>query len=71
MTTEKPAPPETTTEKKAKKKTTEAPQEEQVWISRTGSKYHSNSSCSGMKGPSQVPISRAESMGKTPCKKCY
>lgn len=47
------------------------PQEEMVWISNTGSKYHSNSSCSGMDNPSQVPISQAQSMGLQPCKKCH
>lgn len=70
-TSEKPDSPEVTTEKPAKKKTTQEPLEEQVWISRTGSKYHSNSSCSGMKNPSQVSINRAENMGLTPCKRCY
>lgn len=43
----------------------------QVWIPRTGSKYHSNSSCSGMKNPTQVSKSKAESLGYEPCKKCY
>ena len=44
---------------------------EMVWIPRTGSKYHSRSSCSNMKNPSQVTRSQAESMGYDPCKKCY
>lgn len=43
----------------------------QVWIPRTGSKYHSRSSCSGMKNPTQVSKSKAESLGYEPCKKCY
>lgn len=47
------------------------PQEEMVWISNTGKKYHNNPSCSGMNSPSQVPISQAQSMGLQPCKKCY
>lgn len=42
-----------------------------VWIPSSGKKYHSNSSCSGMKNPSQVSKSKAESLGYTPCKKCY
>ena len=42
-----------------------------VWIPESGKKYHSISSCSGMKNPSQVSKSKAESMGYTPCKKCY
>lgn len=44
---------------------------EMVWIPQSGSKYHSYSSCSNMKNPSQVSKSDAESMGYEPCKKCY
>lgn len=47
------------------------PQEEMVWIPSSGSKYHSNSSCSGMNGPTQVALSEAQSMGYEPCKRCY
>ena len=47
------------------------PQEEMVWIPTSGSKYHSNSSCSGMNNPRQVTLSDAQSMGYTPCKKCH
>lgn len=46
-------------------------QESTVWIPRTGSKYHSNSSCSNMKNPSQVTLSQAQAAGYEPCKKCY
>ena len=46
-------------------------QEPMVWISGSGSKYHSRPSCSNMNSPWQVPMSEAEAMGKTPCKKCY
>lgn len=42
-----------------------------VWIPATGSKYHSTSTCSGMKNPQYVTISQAISAGYTPCKKCY
>lgn len=42
-----------------------------VWISATGSKYHSRASCSNMKNPSQVTLERAQALGLTPCKKCY
>ena len=42
-----------------------------VWISNTGSKYHSRSSCSNMKNPSQVTLEDAQAMGYTPCKKCH
>lgn len=47
------------------------PQEQMVWIPQSGSKYHSNPSCSGMNNPTQVTISKAQSMGYEPCKKCY
>ena len=46
-------------------------QEQTVWIPRSGSKYHSHSSCSNMKNPSQVTLSEAQSRGYKPCKKCY
>lgn len=42
-----------------------------VWIPQTGSKYHSSSSCSNMKNPTQVTLERAIQLGYTPCKKCY
>lgn len=42
-----------------------------VWIPRTGSKYHSSSSCSNMKSPTQVTLSEAQAAGYEPCKKCY
>lgn len=42
-----------------------------VWIPQSGSKYHSTSSCSGMKNPKQVSLSEAQSKGYTACKRCY
>ena len=48
-----------------------APSEPMVWIPYSGSKYHRTSSCSGMKGPTQVTLSEAQQRGYTPCKKCY
>lgn len=42
-----------------------------VWVPQSGSKYHSTSSCSGMKAPSQVTKAEAERQGYTPCKRCY
>lgn len=42
-----------------------------VWIPKSGKKYHSSSSCSNMKNPSQVPLDTAISQGYTPCSKCY
>ena len=46
-------------------------QEQMVWIPQSGSKYHSNASCSGMENPSQVTKSEAENRGYTPCQRCY
>ena len=45
--------------------------DETVWIPRSGSRYHSNPGCSGMKDPQEVPLSEAEAQGYTPCQKCY
>lgn len=43
-----------------------------VWIpTNGGQKYHSKASCSNMDNPKQVTKSEAESLGFTPCKKCY
>lgn len=45
---------------------------QQVWIpTNGGTKYHSRSSCSGMKDPIQVDLADAEAQGFTPCKKCH
>lgn len=41
-----------------------------VWVPRSGSKYHSKSTCSKMKNPRQVTLEEALSCGFTPCKKC-
>lgn len=46
-------------------------QETMVWIPKSGSKYHSDPECSNMKDSAQVSLSQAESMGYTPCKKCW
>ena len=48
-----------------------ASQEAMVWIPASGSKYHSDPSCSGMDNPTQVPLSTAQSRGYEPCKRCY
>ena len=42
-----------------------------VWIPKTGKKYHKYKTCSNMKDPSKVTLSKAKSMGYTACKKCY
>lgn len=46
------------------------PFEEMVWASRTGEKYHSDPTCSGMKKPIQMTRTEAEKTRK-PCKNCY
>ncbi len=45
--------------------------EEMVWVSNTGSKYHSNPNCSGMRNPIKETLSDAKSRGLSPCSKCY
>ena len=42
-----------------------------VWVPKSGKKYHRSSSCSNMKNPSQVTLEKAQSLGYTPCSKCY
>ena len=42
-----------------------------VYVSRTGTKFHSNSRCSNMKNPLYMTREEAESRGRTPCSKCY
>lgn len=44
---------------------------EMVWVSKTGKKYHSSSTCSNMKNPSQISLSSAKARGLTACSKCY
>lgn len=46
--------------------------EEMVWIpTHGGKKYHSKSTCSNMKDPEKVTLSKAKEKGFTACKKCY
>lgn len=49
---------------------TQTDNEPLVWIPKSGSKYHSKSTCSNMKNPSQVSLDVATGLGYTPCKKC-
>lgn len=42
-----------------------------VWIPRSGTKYHKSASCSGMRSPQSVSLSEAIRLGFEPCKKCY
>lgn len=51
--------------------TTTAGNVEMVWVSHTGTKYHSNPNCSDMVNPSQIPLEAAEAKGLKPCSKCY
>jgi len=51
--------------------TTEEVAEQTVWISGSGSKYHSKATCSGMKSPSEITLAEAEDLGFTPCKRCH
>ena len=46
---------------------------EKVWISETGSKYHSKPNCGRMNPDkaTQMSIEKAEAMGYEPCSKCY
>ena len=44
---------------------------ETVWISQSGSKYHSKPDCSGMEGATEVTLEEALEMGKEACKRCY
>lgn len=41
-----------------------------VWVSGSGSKYHSKSDCSGMKNPEEITLQEALDLGKEPCKRC-
>ena len=42
-----------------------------VWVTATGSKYHSTSTCSGMKNPMKVTLEHAKEAGYTACQKCW
>jgi len=42
-----------------------------VWITETGSKYHSRENCSGAKTARFISLEEAESLGFEPCSKCF
>lgn len=69
-TTKKKTTKKVSTKKKNTKKSNTA-SSSYVWIPRTGSKYHSRSSCSNMKNPSKVKKSDAIARGYEPCSRCY
>lgn len=47
------------------------PQVEMVWITRTGSKYHSVPSCRNSQDSTQIPLDDAIAQGYEPCKNCH
>ena len=55
----------------AEQETTQQEYVPMVWVSSTGSKYHSKSTCSGMNSPVQIPLEDAQARGLEPCGKCY
>ncbi|MBE6622406.1 MAG: hypothetical protein E7630_05605 [Ruminococcaceae bacterium] len=63
--------PEETTPKKPDKTPSNDEKVTMVWIPKTGSKYHSNSTCSNMKSPKQVTLETAKKQGYTACKRCH
>ena len=70
--------PETTKPETTKPSTTTKPQttskdetEEMVWVSSSGKKYHSKSTCSNMTSPRQISLESAKKQGYTACKKCH
>ena len=42
----------------------------EVWVSKTGKKYHSKQTCSNMKNPKKTTLEEAISRNLTPCTKC-
>ena len=42
-----------------------------VYYTSSGKKYHSSSSCSGMKSPISATVSQAQASGRDACSKCY
>jgi len=44
---------------------------EYVWITKSGSRYHTISNCSGMRKASKVTLKEAQAQGYKPCDDCY
>ena len=44
---------------------------EKVWVTASGSKYHSKSDCGGMSNAYEITLEEAKQRGLTPCKKCH
>ena len=51
--------------------TTDDEMVEMVWVPSSGTKYHSKSTCSGMKSPREIPLEDAIKEGYTACKRCH
>lgn len=60
-------------ERLAQEQAQQAQQEyvEMVWVPANGGKYHSKSTCSGMKNPVQMTKEDAQAQGIQPCGRCY
>ena len=44
---------------------------EMVWVSSSGTKYHSKSTCSNMNSPRQISLEDAQNGGYTACSRCH
>lgn len=42
-----------------------------VYVSKSGSKYHSKADCSNMKNAEKITLKEAKDRGLSPCKRCY
>ena len=62
---------QSTTQKQETTKQTASQNNVMVWIPNSGSRYHNKSTCSSMKNPTKVTLQEAESLGYTPCGRCY
>ena len=47
------------------------PKSDIVWLSKTGDKYHIDSTCGNMKDPVESTLEEAIAQGRTACSKCY
>lgn len=63
--------PETVPETETETETDTEYFEQMVWIPKTGHKYHSSPTCSGMHDPRQVTLMEAMKRGYTPCSRCH
>lgn len=60
-------------EQAAQQQAAQQPQEQMVWISATGDKYHSKPNCGQMNPDTsyQMTLSEAQANGYEPCKRCH